>query len=254
LATTAFVQTGIGVKAGLNSPIFTGTPTAPTAPTGTSSTQLATTAFVQASLSGKAGLDSPIFTGRPMVPTPALSTTGNGQIINTAYYISLATTATPLGPSASPTPGNSVYFSRANHQHPTTAVVQAGKNGLDLGPNIFRCEDVAVQFGTEVINLSEGLNAINIEFQAPFDSVYHSEIKWVRTVDVNKAHMQRPLSCAFGIRDKSVSGMVVDIDVSGVSGTQKAAFLWEAIGMCARKKEADQQEAATQSDAQESEA
>lgn len=104
-----------------------------------------------------------------------------------------------------------------------------------MGPNLLRCEDLAVQFGTEVIDLSEGLNSINIEFQDPFDSVYHSEIKWVRTVDVNRPHMHRPCSCAFGIRDKSVSGMVVDIDVSGVSGTQKAAFLWEAIGMCARE-------------------
>jgi hypothetical protein len=35
-------------KAGLNSPSFTGTPTAPTAPSGTNTTQLATTAFVVA--------------------------------------------------------------------------------------------------------------------------------------------------------------------------------------------------------------
>lgn len=37
----------LGLKADLNSPIFTGTPEGPTAPLGTASTQLATTEFVQ---------------------------------------------------------------------------------------------------------------------------------------------------------------------------------------------------------------
>ena len=41
-----------GVSAGLLvSPAFSGTPTAPTAPTGTNTTQLATTAFVQTAIS-----------------------------------------------------------------------------------------------------------------------------------------------------------------------------------------------------------
>ena len=40
------------VKANLNSPAFTGTPTAPTASPGTSTTQLATTAFVAAAVTG----------------------------------------------------------------------------------------------------------------------------------------------------------------------------------------------------------
>lgn len=41
-------------KANLDSPAFTGTPTAPTASSGTSSTQVATTAFVQAAISASA--------------------------------------------------------------------------------------------------------------------------------------------------------------------------------------------------------
>lgn len=48
LATTAYVQ-GQG-NAPLNSPAFTGAPTAPTVPAGTNTTQLATTAFVAAAL------------------------------------------------------------------------------------------------------------------------------------------------------------------------------------------------------------
>jgi hypothetical protein len=44
---TSNVQTQLDGKAGLASPAFTGTPTAPTAATGTNTTQVATTAFVQ---------------------------------------------------------------------------------------------------------------------------------------------------------------------------------------------------------------
>jgi len=41
------IQTAIGTKADLNSPVFTGIPRAPTAAVGTNTTQIATTAFVQ---------------------------------------------------------------------------------------------------------------------------------------------------------------------------------------------------------------
>jgi len=44
---TSNVQTQLDGKAGLASPAFTGTPTAPTAASGTNTTQVATTAFVQ---------------------------------------------------------------------------------------------------------------------------------------------------------------------------------------------------------------
>lgn len=46
------IASAISSKADLNSPAFTGTPTAPTASSGTNTTQLATTAFVQTALSG----------------------------------------------------------------------------------------------------------------------------------------------------------------------------------------------------------
>jgi hypothetical protein len=44
------VSTSVSGKANLASPNFTGTPTAPTATTGTSTNQIATTAFVQTEL------------------------------------------------------------------------------------------------------------------------------------------------------------------------------------------------------------
>jgi len=52
LATTEFVTTADALKANIASPTFTGTPSAPTATSGTNTTQIATTEFVQSETSG----------------------------------------------------------------------------------------------------------------------------------------------------------------------------------------------------------
>jgi hypothetical protein len=54
--------TNIALKANIANPIFTGTPAAPTASTGTSTTQLATTAFVSAAISAISGGSSTMST------------------------------------------------------------------------------------------------------------------------------------------------------------------------------------------------
>ena len=83
LATTAFVTT---------SPAFAGVPTAPTAATGTANTQLATTAFVT---------NSPAFAGIPTAPTAAQGT-ATTQIATTAFVTSSPQfTGTPIAPTAS---------------------------------------------------------------------------------------------------------------------------------------------------------
>lgn len=69
-------------KAGVESPAFTGTPTAPTPATGTNSAQIATTAFVKAQ--GYSTLNSPTFTGTPKAPTPAASS-NDTRIATTAF-------------------------------------------------------------------------------------------------------------------------------------------------------------------------
>jgi hypothetical protein len=75
------------------SPAFTGIPTAPTAPTGTSTTQLATTAFVTA---------SPAFTGIPTAPTAAPGT-NTTQLATTAYVSqSPQFVGVPTAPTAAP--------------------------------------------------------------------------------------------------------------------------------------------------------
>jgi hypothetical protein len=65
----------------LASPVFTGTPSAPTQPTTDNSTRLATTAFV---VSVAAPLASPAFTGIPTGPTAAPSTS-TAQLATTAF-------------------------------------------------------------------------------------------------------------------------------------------------------------------------
>ena len=52
------IQTALDTKAGLASPTFTGTPVAPTATPGTSTTQIATTAFVQGAVTQGSGVGS----------------------------------------------------------------------------------------------------------------------------------------------------------------------------------------------------
>ena len=100
IATTAYVQSyinslniGSGGSGGgdvpTDSPAFTGTPTAPTAPTGTDTNQIATTAFVNNSIdeyfsSASLASDSPSFTGIPTAPT-ANTGTNTDQIATTRF-------------------------------------------------------------------------------------------------------------------------------------------------------------------------
>lgn len=67
-----------------DSPAFIGTPTAPTAAAGTSTTQVATTAFVTTANNLKANINSPTFTGVPSAPTAAAGT-NTTQLANTAF-------------------------------------------------------------------------------------------------------------------------------------------------------------------------
>lgn len=77
----------------INSPAFTGTPSAPTAEVSSSSTTIATTAFVKAvkaqeidpAIALKANINSPIFTGAPQAPTPEPST--NGTILPNTFWV-----------------------------------------------------------------------------------------------------------------------------------------------------------------------
>jgi len=87
--TSAVALTNLGA-AGLTSPAFTGTPTAPTAVLGTNTTQLATTAFVLAnsgngtvtSVAANGGTTGLTFTGSPITTTGTLALGGTLAIAN----------------------------------------------------------------------------------------------------------------------------------------------------------------------------
>ena len=83
---TSALQTQMDLKAPLDSPTLTGTPAAPTATPGVSTTQIATTAFVATSF---APIASPTFTGTPAAPTASVGTSTT-QIATTAFVASLA--------------------------------------------------------------------------------------------------------------------------------------------------------------------
>ena len=124
LATTAFVTAAISAAGGgvttfngrsgavsligndisaaggavLASPIFTGTPMAPTAIAGNNSTQIATTAFVMAAIAGGgyAPLASPGLTGTPTAPTAAPGT-NTTQLATTAFVTAAISAAGGAG-------------------------------------------------------------------------------------------------------------------------------------------------------------
>jgi len=76
------IATAVATKADIANPTFTGVPAAPTAASGTNTTQLATTAFVtDAVASGKV---SPALTGVPTAPTAAVNT-NTTQVATTAF-------------------------------------------------------------------------------------------------------------------------------------------------------------------------
>lgn len=83
----------------LASPTFTGTPAAPTATAGTSTTQLATTAFVTTADNLKANLASPAFTGTPTAPTAA-ALTSTTQIATTAFVTTAINNLIAAAPGA----------------------------------------------------------------------------------------------------------------------------------------------------------
>jgi len=85
----------------LQSPAFTGTPTAPSPPTGNATTRLATTAFVGAEINSRnfAPLASPVFVGNPTAPTRALgdNTTGLATTAFVARALDEAGTTITVG-------------------------------------------------------------------------------------------------------------------------------------------------------------
>jgi hypothetical protein len=136
-----------GTVAFIDSPAFTGTPTAPTAAATTDTTQIATTAYVKdqkyttnPAMNGSAAIGStgyfsdgghihptdtsrapiasPTFTGTPAAPTAA-TTDDSTQIATTAYVKNQASVTTPLVDGTASVGTAASLFALGNHVHPT---------------------------------------------------------------------------------------------------------------------------------------
>jgi hypothetical protein len=93
--TYTYVNSGLNIKANLDSPVFTGNPTAPTPLSSDNDTTIATTAFVQSVITPKANLDSPVFTGNPTAPTP-IAGDNDTSIATTAFVVNAVNVAKQL--------------------------------------------------------------------------------------------------------------------------------------------------------------
>ena len=110
LTAVGTVSDGDGELANLASPAFTGTPSAPTATAGTSTTQLATTAFVQTAVAGAGGGDvsavnTPaanqiaVWTGTNTIEGDANFTWDGTNLSITGNVVSPTLTGTPTAPT-----------------------------------------------------------------------------------------------------------------------------------------------------------
>lgn len=145
--TVANVSTTLSAYAQLAAPVFTGAPLAPTAATGTSTTQIATTAFVAASVAasttGVASFNTR--TGAVVLSATDVSTAlsftpynaANPASYITAAALPPAATVAPLGDGTA-TAGIATSFSRGDHVHPTDAsrapVASPALTGVPLAP------------------------------------------------------------------------------------------------------------------------
>lgn len=111
------------VYATLESPAFTGSPTAPTPADTDDSTRIATTAFIKSLLEDYAKLASPTFTGIPKAPTASTST--NTTQIATTAYVKAQKYAPLASPTLTGTPKTSTPISTDDSTRiPTTAWVK----------------------------------------------------------------------------------------------------------------------------------
>lgn len=171
------ISTAIATKADTNSPTFTGTPTAPTATAGNSSTQLATTAFVTSAIA-------------TTIPSGViLIWSGSSAAIPAGWLLCNGTNGTPdlrnrfvVGAGSTYSVGNTggsadaVVVSHTHtatvtdpgHAHSTTPSTQflratSGSNGSNSGSN-WRNDTLVVNSATTgitVSNSTEGVSGTN---------------------------------------------------------------------------------------------
>ncbi|WP_392454426.1 phage tail protein [Edwardsiella piscicida] len=166
------------------SPVLTGTPKVPTAPSGTNTTQIASTAFVQAVVSAlnnalalKAPRASPVLTGTPKVPT-APSGTNTTQIASTAFVQAVVSalnnalalkapraspvlTGTPKAPTAAQSVNNTQIATTAFVKSAIAALVSSSPAALDTLNELAAALGNDPNFATTVMNALAGKQPLN---------------------------------------------------------------------------------------------
>jgi hypothetical protein len=121
---TSPIQTQLDLKAPLASPTLTGTPLAPTAAIGTSTTQVATTAFVATAI---AGVNASTGTVTRSYTSSTSFSVASGQVI-------ACTSASAWAATAPASPSSNAVFGVASQNGLATNSIDFGANGL-VGAN-----------------------------------------------------------------------------------------------------------------------
>jgi hypothetical protein len=215
LATTAFVT---------NSPQFAGVPRAPTAATGTATTQLATTAFVTS---------SPAFAGAPTAPTAA-SGTSTAQLATTAFVTEGPAFA---GIPTAPTAGNSV----SNSQLATTEFVQNQKNntvftGIPTAPTAAPVTNTTQLATTEFVQLQKSSPAFTGTPTAPTalaetNTTQIATTQFVKIAINDMPSMSKQNANAVEITGGTITGVAPIPIASGGTGSSTASAARSALGL-----------------------
>jgi hypothetical protein len=163
----------------INSPAFTGTPTAPTPPSGNNSTQIATTAWVVSEVgstlgAGFAPIASPAFSGVPTAPTAAQGTS-TGQLATTAFVMDAITESTTgvasfntrtgavvLIASDLSAAGGALLVSPAFTGSPTGPTASAGTSSTQLATTAFVSAAISAAAGVASFNTRTGAVTLNL--------------------------------------------------------------------------------------------
>ncbi|EJC4990787.1 phage tail protein, partial [Escherichia coli] len=158
-------------KAPLASPVFTGTPTAPTASQGTNSTQIANTAFVKAAITalinGAPGtLDTLKEIAAAINNDPNFSTTINNALALKAPLASPALTGIPTAPTAAQGTNNTQIATTAYVRAAISALVGSSPEALDTLNELAAALGNDPNFATTMTNALAGKQPLDATLTA----------------------------------------------------------------------------------------
>ncbi|EGZ5232776.1 phage tail protein [Escherichia coli] len=165
------INNALALKAPLASPVFTGTPTAPTASQGTNSTQIANTAFVKAAITalinGAPGtLDTLKEIAAAINNDPNFSTTINNALALKAPLASPALTGVPTAPTAAQGTNNTQIATTAYVRAAISALVGSSPEALDTLNELAAALGNDPNFATTMTNALAGKQPLDATLTA----------------------------------------------------------------------------------------